>query len=146
MSQLKSLKELIDEHNALQPGAKAVHPKSPGVLVEILQAGPYSDYDHPSGHVAAKNYKVGDLARFPAEYVIRIVTAGLAKLAPEPEVLEPAERELEVITRVIKPGENATRGARGTAAELGVDLTKVTGTGANGRITVKDVRAQARQE
>lgn len=39
------------------------------------------------------------------------------------------------------PGVNATDGAVALAAEIGLDLALVTGTGAGGRITVKDVRA-----
>ncbi|GAG51627.1 unnamed protein product, partial [marine sediment metagenome] len=40
------------------------------------------------------------------------------------------------------PPIDATEGARNLAANRGIELTRVAGTGANGRITVKDVRAE----
>jgi pyruvate/2-oxoglutarate dehydrogenase complex dihydrolipoamide acyltransferase (E2) component len=40
---------------------------------------------------------------------------------------------------------DATEAARQKAQELGVDLSQVQGSGANGRITVRDVQAAANQ-
>jgi pyruvate/2-oxoglutarate dehydrogenase complex dihydrolipoamide acyltransferase (E2) component len=40
---------------------------------------------------------------------------------------------------------DATDAARQKAQELGVDLSQVQGSGANGRITVRDVQAAANQ-
>lgn len=54
---------------------------------------------------------------------------------PEPEAQPEAQTE--------PPDLDATDRAIEVAAELGIDLTTVTGTGSNGRITVEDVRDHA---
>ncbi len=59
----------------------------------------------------------------------------------EPEVAEPAAGGGDASRTV-----EATEAARRKAEEMGVDLTEVRGTGANGRITVEDVKRTAKAE
>jgi pyruvate/2-oxoglutarate dehydrogenase complex dihydrolipoamide acyltransferase (E2) component len=47
------------------------------------------------------------------------------------------------VERAAEEGIQATEAALQTATELGVDLTQIKGTGADGRITVGDVKTAA---
>jgi pyruvate/2-oxoglutarate dehydrogenase complex dihydrolipoamide acyltransferase (E2) component len=58
----------------------------------------------------------------------------------EEEVLE---EHSESHSRTVEEGVDATGAARQRAEELGVDLSQVEGSGAGGRITVKDVMSAA---
>lgn len=62
------------------------------------------------------------------------------KLAQDP--LSPPTDEQNT-TLAATPDVNATQGAIETAAQLGVDLTTVEGTGTGGRVTKADVEAAA---
>ena len=59
----------------------------------------------------------------------------------EPNVVEPEAGGGDASRTV-----EATEAARRKAEEMGVDLTKVRGTGADGRITVEDVKKRAKAE
>jgi hypothetical protein len=68
--------------------------------------------------------------------------------APQAETSQPEEAEEEEESSPQSDGDiRATAAARRKAQELGVDLAQVDGTGANGQVTVNDVRrTNARQE
>jgi len=68
--------------------------------------------------------------------------------APQAETSQPEEAEEEEESSPQSDGDiRATAAARRKAQELGVDLAQVEGTGANGQVTVNDVRrTNARQE
>ena len=79
----------------------------------------------------------------PVGTVLVVIGTGAAHAEPE----RPAERSAEAVSRVQSPGDDrpgrvqATPLVRRLAAELGVDLVGLTGTGPNGRLTEADVRA-----
>jgi pyruvate/2-oxoglutarate dehydrogenase complex dihydrolipoamide acyltransferase (E2) component len=69
----------------------------------------------------------------------------------EPDVAEPDVAEPDVAEPAAGGGDasrtlEATEAARRKAEEMGVDLTEVRGTGADGRITVEDVKRTAKAE
>lgn len=67
--------------------------------------------------------------------------------ATEPSATEPDERDAEDVAEADEDSEvNATEAAGRKAEELGVDLTAVEGTGAEGRITVGDVDKAAKAD
>lgn len=61
--------------------------------------------------------------------------------APENKVTDNTEKEGEAPEASPEP--KASKKAKAIASELGVDLSQVTGTGANGSITVQDVKDAA---
>lgn len=146
MGRPKTLKQLIDEQNALQPGARPAHPRGDLVDVVIIHPGPYSDYEDPSGHVGAKIYTADDVGRFPAHYAKGIVDKGLARLVTLEEIAA-AESELE--TERAESSEplliSTTRAARKLAAATGIDLATLKGSGTDGRILVVDVQKAVTQ-
>ena len=100
--------------------------------VRMLYAGRYLDPDKLPLH-KARLYEVGEEAELPAEYAESIIASGLAAPFSEPGVTGGVGVEVEEKTV------DATKGAVAMAGELGIDLATVQGSGAGGRITLRDV-------
>ena len=64
----------------------------------------------------------------------------------EPDVAEPDLAEPDAVGGDASRTVEATEAARRKAEEIGVDLTEVRSTGADGRITVEDVNKRAKAE
>ena len=98
--------------------------------VKILHAGMYSDFS-TGPKVGARILGEGAVVEFPTDYAEGLIESGLASLVEE----SPDEVAVEVLVTDV---------ARKLAAELGVDLAEVVGTGAAGKVLVRDVQGAAR--
>jgi len=98
--------------------------------VKILHAGMYSDFS-TGLKLSARILGDGAVVEFPTHYAQGLIESGLASLVEASE----DEATVEVL---------ATDVARKLAADLGVDLAEVEGTGADGKVLVRDVRGAAR--
>ena len=98
--------------------------------VRILRTGNYLDPDRLPQH-KAKQCEEGEVVEFPLDYAEGINASRLAKeFIPLVATIE-AEQEEELV--------DATNGAMALAEELGIDLATVQGSGAGGRIIMRDV-------
>lgn len=105
---------------------KSSHPKSQGDFVEINK----SDFD-------PKKHTLFDAKDAPAPAPAPVVAPPApAAVTPPPPAPMPAGTE---DTADATGAVNATKKAVELAADAGLDLASVTGTGANGKITVEDV-------
>jgi pyruvate dehydrogenase E2 component (dihydrolipoamide acetyltransferase) len=153
----------------------AVESPAGGVLRRILAAdGETRAVGALIGVIAEERTSEADIARFVESFVAAVVSFDLKPAAPpaEPNEAQPtpdqptavataavATEEMTSVTASTAPAATAMRGATGSASDeahvspiarrvaerLGVDLTKVTGTGRNGRISKEDVEAFAAQ-
>lgn len=101
--------------------------------VQILQGGTFSKFDIPGyrHRVGKQQFAVRDVIDLPDWYAKTIIKAGLAVAYVELPEAQAA--------RLI----NATTAAFRLAGELDVDLLALSGSGAGGRITTRDVRKAA---
>lgn len=97
--------------------------------VKILKDGLYSRFEGDKAH--AQRLEAEEVVDYPAWYARSLVDSGAAAF-----VVEISEVPQQVTAEV-----GATDAARALAEERGVDLAAVKGTGKDGKITLKDIKA-----
>ena len=119
--------------------------------VQIVKSGVYGDFQ-PSGKMGGVPRSVGDIVDYPDWYAKSLIVGGLAIEVPEivtmtePEVVQvESATSVETSTATSKGDVEAnwTPKAQQLAAELGIDLSAIAGTGRGGRVTIKDVKLAA---
>lgn len=115
------------------------------MLVKILVSGPYADFETKPGFQKAQNLTAGDEVDFPEWYALSLVESELAEATTLSYLEEAATAEDQPASAEEPEGEavaeiDATDSARDYAAKNNIDLSQVSGTGANGRITLSDVK------
>lgn len=91
--------------------------------VVITREGVYSSFE--AGKAGAQALDAGDVVEFPDWYAESLIDADYAQLYREqdaPEIVDATEAAYEL------------------AAELGLDIHQIEGSGKGGRVTVQDVR------
>jgi len=109
------------------------------IRCKILVTGPYSDYQGSGTNRKAVVHTKGQIIQFPASYAILLEKGDMIEILPELELGESDVIEIDEIDQELLPPD-ATESAVEFAADSKVDLTLITGTGVDGRITLADVR------
>lgn len=112
----------------------------------ILFEGRYADYQGSGTNRKVRNHSVGDTVLFPPKYAEWLKNANMVEIITqtvsqdlEVDVIEIDEsEEIEIVPVIDTP--IASDSALEFAADNGIDLKKVIGTGVNGRILLTDVR------
>ncbi len=130
------------------------------MLVKITVGGTYSDFEKQLGFSRSQELEAGTVIDYPGEYGLGLVEVGLAEAIEE---IEPAFAILEAIqaeegARLVEPSEaiafEVVEAGEGPKASLAItdtakklldkheldDLTFLIGTGAAGKITLRDAK------
>lgn len=104
--------------------------------VKILVSSTYSDWEGSGTNRKVRFHKAGEIVNFPDTYAQDLIQNKMV----EPATTKTLQLSVEVEETIPLLNPDATPGALELAAEHGLDLTTVLGTGTDGRITVLDVR------